>query len=286
MIPVVFIHKGGVKNDSGYLRHALQLASRRNSEVVLIGDSNDLPHIPIGDYLPRGEEFTQLYQHMNTNPEEFELFCFQRWFVLLEFMERENVDTCLHLDSDVLLFADAQEEWAGYQQYAFTLSSGHCAHTSFFTKPGLSAFCDYLLESYSAMSPLNKQLTRIHAEMVEQQLPGGICDMTLFQLFKDRGAWPIGEMTEVVDGKTWDHNMRVNHGYRMLEWHDEDLVDEQLKDIRFAGGVPHAWLTDQKRWIRFNSLHFQGHAKRLVGKYARGESLSERTELEPPIPLP
>ena len=40
-----------------------------------------------------------------------ELFCFQRWFVLYEFMKEQKIDKVFCMDSDVLLYTDASEDF-------------------------------------------------------------------------------------------------------------------------------------------------------------------------------
>ena len=105
MIPVVYIHSGA----QDYLRCAIESARKLNSEVILLGNeanksfSNqwfDMDELAGERY----EAFKKTYVHMSTNPYEFELVCFKRYFSLLPYMEREKVERCVMVDSDILTY--------------------------------------------------------------------------------------------------------------------------------------------------------------------------------------
>jgi hypothetical protein len=92
---IAFVHNG----NSWYLPYALNQAKAANgdSDVVLIGncDAYESVHlVQIESLRDKGsDEFRRRYDHMSANGHEFELFCWLRWFYLLQYMRREHVNS-------------------------------------------------------------------------------------------------------------------------------------------------------------------------------------------------
>jgi len=91
----------------------VQQASKNNN-VHVINDELINTHLT--------PEFSNVYKHLSTNDYNFELMCFNRWFILLNYMKAKNINMCFHIDSDVLLFSDVEKDYINYEQYDFTLS--------------------------------------------------------------------------------------------------------------------------------------------------------------------
>ena len=103
MLPVVIINTG----NPHYLKTVITQAKFFGNKTILIGDASNAPlgdHVDMNQYANQAVEFQRYYVHLTTNGYQYELFCLQRWFILLEFMKAQGLDKCLHLDSDVLLF--------------------------------------------------------------------------------------------------------------------------------------------------------------------------------------
>lgn len=272
MIPVVFVHFGASPD---HLRLAIEQARKWNDDVVCIGDRGArrwlCPRgVPLelqrdGATIDAGDAalFGRAYAHLSMNHYAFELQCFQRWFVLREWMRAEQVNRCLYLDSDVLVFANAEMEWAQWHEFGFTLSMGSSAHTSFWKADVLSAFCEFLLRTYRDRDRTFRDMDRIFREMRAQSLPGGISDMALLKRFAETAGLPVGEMSAIREGTYWDHNLNVSDGFRMKPLPDGRTV----KEIDFSTRtVPYGY--DQNGgMVQFKSIHFQGQAKDLMGAY-------------------
>ena len=263
MIPVILIHLG----DSDYLHHTFARALQMNREVILIGNSlTTLPHEDVDKYKLDANVFEQHYRHLSGNHAEFELFCFQRWFILSEFMHTNNLETVFYQDSDVLLYADVNSEWKHYEQYDFTLVQGTCASNSYFKRDGLDRFCRFVMSTYEKRDKLFQEFESIYIAMTAQGLPGGICDMTLFRYYKaSNDPPPVGEMCAIDEkNATWDHHLRAPDGYRMRQ---ED--GETIKDVVFLSGLPHVYNLSMQQNIRFKSLHLQGQTKAFAEKWTK-----------------
>ena len=259
--PVIFVHFG----NPTYLAAAIESAQRFNRRVILIGDeknavlSDRVTHVDIARHFEQAHAFQALYEHMSTNHITVERFCFMRWFALRDYLDRNGLEVCLYLDSDVLLFANATREY--HERFAgarldFTLSAGSSGHTSYMTRAGLGRFCDFVWETYANKTGERYQsLLRLDRRLREAGERGGITDMTLLELYKDLHPERVGETTEIVNGATYDHNFNRSAGYEMIG---------EIKRVFFFEDVPFVRHLERDRFIRFASLHFQGVAKFAV----------------------
>jgi hypothetical protein len=102
-LPIVFLHN----TNSDYLKYSLGQAKHSDPEsrIYLIGDiSNDcydfVEHHSFSNYFQGALDFSKIYRHYNTTSYEYEIFCFQRWYILLEFLVNNQIEKCLYVDSD------------------------------------------------------------------------------------------------------------------------------------------------------------------------------------------
>lgn len=254
MIPVVIIHKHGAKDDRYPLDQVVGQAQKFGNATYVI-DDEPLAEMHLEDYWEDAAKFEPYYVHLSGNHRAFELFCIQRWYVLRRWMRHQGFDRVLYTDSDVLLYCNAEEQYEPYRECALTLALGSSAATSYFTLAGLEAFCDFVDSVYIGQNAILAEFKRIYAEMQAQGLPGGISDMALFKFFKAEARHVrVGEMTEVHDGATWDHNINSGDGY---------VMKNGIKRIEWIDKKPYG--TRNGGFVRFNSLHFQGGGgKRLL----------------------
>ncbi len=258
-LPIVVIHV----NNNDYLLYCLAQAKQSNpqSDVILLGEaSNDCynfaVHEPIFDYIKEAHNFVKFYKHISANSFNFELFCFQRWFILKEFMRAKKLEKCVCIDSDVLLYADVTEEQKKFADRDLTLSAGTSPHCTFVNNfLVLENFCNFLIEMYANSAIL---------ERLQNNLYGIVSDMTAFEEFARREDVKIGELSAIIDGATYDLNINESEGFEMAGG---------VKNIYFVENKPFCRHLDLQRAIQFNILHFQGYqTKKLMKDYFRGES--------------
>ncbi len=258
-IPIVFIHQGW----GPYLEYALLQARRSNpdSPIFVIGGQKaggfDGVTLVNDDEIFQGAaHFARVYRHLSAHARHFELFCFQRWFMLSSFLQISGISRCFAIDSDVLLFTDISRDAERFSECDLT----HLAQTGplngFINSPALlAAFCDHITKSYS--DNLEKW-TAWFADSQAQGLGGGVSDMTIFHDFRQQ--FPVdsplfADLTAIRDGIAYDHSIHCADGYQMKF---------RRKVIRWEGGLPHAFHLETRRWIRFYSIHFQGPSKPLM----------------------
>ena len=160
---IVFVHQG----NRWYLPYVMRQAVSVNKsahDVTLLGDTehgDGVSTVPLeGLRSVWSDQFVKLYEHMSTNSERFELFCWLRWFYLLQYMQLEHVTHVLHLDTDALLYSSIQELHGVYggmmtdcglmvpEQDFSSFMWFASGHISYWTRAFLERFCDFVLRSF------------------------------------------------------------------------------------------------------------------------------------------
>jgi len=279
--PIIFCHFGFCS----YLQYSLKQAKRSNPNcrIILLTDEAQ-PDIPDGidvydvyDYFKGAAEFAVHYEHMNTNPFHFELACFQRWFVIKDFCETQGIEKFFYCDSDVMLYVDIEEAEEHFENCAFTVTSNISWGITFNTTSILKFFCSVCNGIYSGRDRINNFKLQAHFQVLqENNLPGGVCDMTIVELFRKEPLTPpglVGEMSAIVkeeitdtescfvDWKysTFDHNINQHEGYSMKDG---------IKEVTWKNGLPYCYNIFLDKEVLMCCLHFQGPAKLKMAEFS------------------
>jgi hypothetical protein len=86
--------------------------------------------------------------------------------------------------------------------------------------------------------------------------------MTLLEFYSYLNCGMIGEMMHIIDGSTYDHNINESDQYFRMS-------GQNIKEVSFFEGLPYCHQTTTGKEIRFNTLHFQGPAKRFLADYVK-----------------
>ncbi len=97
--------------------------------MILLGTPQNAHYHDLGvefhdynDFFADAAKFEHIYIHCGyCTSRLFEIFCFQRWLILREFLTRSSYSLALHIDSDVLLFSNVQEEGKRFRCFDLTL---------------------------------------------------------------------------------------------------------------------------------------------------------------------
>ncbi len=214
-IPIVFIHL----SNSEYLPYTLGQAKMKNlnSPVILIGDdtNNVFPfatHVHMNRYCKQAVEFQKIYKHFSPNGFIFEQFCFLRWFLLRDFMLAHGLKRVLHVDSDVLLYADVNAEQANWKDAELSVVNGEYAGNMFVNGTrGLEDLCAIIWDMYAAPGADE----RLAALLESRRCPGrfAVSDMAAMRNLFDANRHRMAEMTGIQpDGSYWDMNVRSGRG--------------------------------------------------------------------------
>ncbi len=282
-LPVVFIHRGY----SAYLEFSLRQAKAAcpGSEIILLGDaSNDrfdfVTHAHAADFFESASRFAGLYRHISTNSREYELFCFQRWFVLEDFLRGSGragpVFVC---DSDVMLYSDlAALRATRFKDCEVGLSSlndlSYSAATSYWTLDALSSLNRFMEGFYGDEAKLSETEALWKSRWAEGRL-GGYCDMSVIADF--RRAFPsmkLSNLVDVFDGAAFDDQVNSPEGYKRTF-----AFKRGAKAFVWRGGVPYCRDAESGEDVRFLCVHCQGPAKYMMASLYTGPDFPGRRKL-------
>jgi hypothetical protein len=94
---------------------------------------------------------------------------------------------------------------------------------------------------------------------------GGVCDMTLFDRYRQAHPERAGDAGAIWNASSHDNNLRRADGYELRRGY---------KRLTWIGGQPHARRLDTGELVRLGSLHFQGGAKLLIPFFAHRRDAS------------
>lgn len=260
-----------------YMNESLGQAKKSGNEVWLLGQSHHLAdkHFFLENYQAYARQFDEVYVHMTSNAERFERMAFRRWFIIQEFMEKEEVDRVFLCENDVLLFANISEVLHEITGSALSIPeqlheldwcvSGHAA---LWTLEDISRFCKFSLDFYQ------NQLHRLQKKWKWHQstgTPGGICDMTLLYLFWKENNY-IRNLNAVIGEGFFDHNISDDKNEFLGEYARDWL---RIKKIRSRKGYFEAYNKKLNKWVKCHSLHFSGSAKRFLPMYLTSSKKSD-----------
>lgn len=218
--PVFFVHTG----KQYYLKRTIKQAERCCERVILLGDESNINVASEGynqfDYLnEKWNQFVKVYKHMSPNPENYELACFRRYFVIYEFLKRNNLSSAVMVDSDEMLYVDLSN-W-NFEDYdaAMTMLPSEwkydwsiCPAVMYFTIDVLESLIDYMIYIYT--SSVEIFIPKLEAHKKEG-IHGGICDMTLVYLwYQNQKSFKVYDFYEDKYEGWFDSNIGLDDNGR------------------------------------------------------------------------
>jgi len=258
-VPIIIVHRGS----QYYLKYCINQVRYTNptAPIYLLGDESNnhypgVQHLPVERYMTTARQFEAIYKHLSARPYDYELFCIQRWFVILEMMTDLSLTSCIHLDSDMLVYSNLTDILLPYQSRLLAGFYGSPHILYFGQRDTLADFCHRITESYTNPVLLQRLEAKYQQFLNGEAFHGfvGISDMDLLMEYLDdhRDEWQ--DLNIVHNDGVFESNISVSEGYR-LDW-----VKNQ-KSFNWQNGIPYAYSLALQRWIRQHTLHCQGAAK-------------------------
>ena len=264
-IPVFIFHIGNPE----YLKIVVEQASKKN-EVHLLGDKSNKDACSIWDeaekyVLEDFRLFEKVFFQMSDYSLEFDLNCFKRFFIMKNYMIANNINNMVFADSDLMIYTDFTEYYATHKchvalsiperqdNYRWTAQ----AHCSFWTLDYLIDFLDYVTETYKTNNDLLKKKYNYH---IENNLKGGVCDMTLLYLWsKDKSG--VHNIARTMENSVFDHCLGSPDNYYDNEFSYNKLL--HAKKVFFKNEIPF-FKSNNGDYIEARVIHCQGSAKTLI----------------------
>lgn len=262
MSTIIYVHTG----DSFYLLPNLlhTRAYNPNAKIILLGDKKNayveewgFGHFLLDEYMNLAHQFEQVYVHYSPNSYQFELFCFQRWFAISEFAQKQHLEKFLVCDTDAFLYCNIDDEFDKYSNVDFTITRNGTPCFTYFSKDSIKRFVEYITWCYTSKVG-KKRIEDYHQRLVKGNKGYGISDMSAFVAWEQLG----GAMAIHVDvpnkSIAYDHNfIDVNDGYKM---------DGSHKLIAWENDIPYEFLASTGEKILIKGIHLQGKSKYLIHK--------------------
>ena len=105
---------------------------------------------PIEEYSDsQCKEFEKNFINLSPNPASLESVWLKRWIILLNFINKNNINKVLYLDNDVALFTPIEQWPSEILQGHFCLSKGSSPHSNLITQAdALEGFVDFFCRLY------------------------------------------------------------------------------------------------------------------------------------------
>eukprot|EP01038_Epipyxis_sp_PR26KG_P006355 gene6355-8754_t len=213
LIPVVYVFYGN--HIPMYLKINIEVASRKNPVIIITdissnpaGSRTESSHSAlrkvlfedINKYSVLARDYEPYYRHLcpnhNHQRKMYEMQCIQRWFVLKEFMEGNNIPVAFFGDGDVAVFVNVTDAYELRSKCDSIINIEHQAHdyhwvgageTSFWTIPAITDFTIFTMSMY-----------KDHLKTLEMKFKNhrsAVVDMSILWL------WWVGHHRNDVD---WD----------------------------------------------------------------------------------
>lgn len=268
---IVFFHCGRLPR---YLLCALESARVFNSEARIFLISDQIcpwPKLKVETILleevlhPGLEEFRQCYRHTSAAKEDYERICFERWFYIEQLIINNNLERVLYLDSDCLLFSEADDLFRHMPEKTLGASHGGGPACTFI-RGRINAFLDLIVEKFRDEKFMHLKMD----ELKNSQAGGGMAnltDMTLIEIFT----------TSHPQGYVYPNNLHAGHIDHCINFPDGmeclDIVHRkrQRKRVYWTQKqnllIPSFKEEGTGRFVPALAIHYQSGAKRLIRRF-------------------
>ncbi len=254
---IIFIHRG----ESWYLYYTVKQARyyHPGANIVVISDCPQERLVryaevhSIWDFWQGAEEVSSVYEHHSVNSPEFELFCFQRWFVIRDFLKSRAARRVIHLDSDILVYDDLFDDFSRMGGASLGIVGFQGAFCMLIPKPKvISDFCDRVLRLYGEE---RESLSSLYKEWTSKSEYVAVSDMHALHTFVAEHDLSTLDLSIVCGGSVYDTVIHESDGFDMRDG---------LKATEWNRGKPHVKRSASEEQVRLKTIHCQGDSKNRI----------------------
>ncbi len=266
-----------------YLKYNLEITSKYNN-VYLIGDDsvrfleNDNENITFIDIkIFQKSKKIELYKNnfinYSSNSFEFEWFCFERVLLIESFIKKFNLERIFYLDSDNVMLT-------GINNFNFTNSSAYIIPTNqeqFGMAGSIHAglidleFCSKFSQLYEDIYINKSKFNLIESKInyhKSNNIPGGICDMTLyFLMYKQNLIKPQNLLEPFYDKKNEEYIFMNNYNYSDGYFGKNNFEMKKGKIRIYRNNLVYDIVNNKK--VKIANIHFQGAGKKYLNRYTK-----------------
>lgn len=245
--PIIFCHYGFSK----YLPYVFDCAkiSNPNKKIILLGDESNkevslrcgVEHFNLKDF-DFGEElktFDSTYRLITSQSfdsykhgEDWNKFVFRKWFILLNFLEKNDIEKFWHFDSDNMIFQDLEKIEHRYADIDFTeQSDGNCIKGFFGNRQIIHKYNQKINEVFSRKD----FLIETEKVMKDYKDPCSFNEMSVYAIFKAEEKFQTTRLATIIEDSFFDDLLCRNQGMKMekLPLGEDSKVVHMNQDGRF-----------------------------------------------------
>ena len=256
--PICFVHRG----DSFYLSSAISQARSSNPEnpIIFLGDRSNsfysgVEHYSYSDYFEEAKKFENKFtkDYFPNYQHPWILFNYQKYFMLRDFCQKNNIKKMLLIDSDVLVYDKISPYFEFYKSFDLTVSSPNQLNTA---QASFSIIND---------TSIFEKLCLIYEE---------ICSKPAHQVLKDFNVDGLTEMVglgvllarqpdTVCNTYKIETDFVINHSIHLKERFE---MDGDFMKIYWSNNLPYVKDVATQKLYKTPHIHFHGKGKWLMGK--------------------
>lgn len=278
-IPTVVVHRGY----KSYVKHCVQLTSKKNL-IYIIGSrdlefltniNKNIKFIDIDKYANKKEirEYEKFFTNYSTYNLEFAWYCFERIFILEEFLKDFSFSKAFHIDSDNAVFVDVNkinfEKNIAYHvsQFQNNLNMNASVHSALLDLD----FCEQYKQLYNDIY-MNKSKFELIEEKykhhLNNNLKGGVVDMTLYYLLDKYKLINIQNLMKPVFDNEGNKNVFINNINMSEGFNSLNNFEMKRKKIKIYKKNFVKDIVNQE-FLKLASMHFQGTAKKNLNFFTK-----------------
>ena len=259
------------------LRNKVYLIGDTSNQETFVGNPNVI-HIHVdsfeGDDMNEINRMKACFVNYSTNPYAYELSCFLRVFYLDLLMKRTGITRFFHADSDCIVLEDLSKLPFNSQTSIHYSLQKFCQqrkpfhmvgsiHNSLLNPEFCSKFMQLCFDVYENGTKFHLIEPKIRWHR-ENNIVGGICDMTFYYLMYSEGIVDVTDLNEIIvfdaEPCIFDHQVTGPYGYlgentyKMTRGYKDILISNHKFYVKTTTNIP----------VRALSLHFQGHSKQIL----------------------
>jgi hypothetical protein len=278
--PLYIFHIG----DQEYFKKCVEINSLRNKVYIVGNDTNkdlfknnqNVFHYHVKN-IDNGEvnRFKRCFVNYSSHDASYEIKCFLRVFYLKQLMLITGINKFFHIDSDCVVFDNISEIFNqnpqitnaySVQKFCDKTNPHHmvgCIHNGLMSLKLCDVFIQLCYDIYENKSKLYLIQNKINYHK-QNNLGGGICDMTFFWLIYSEKLCEIHDLNDIIvfenENCAFDHNVNIDYGflgdgtYKMTNNIKKIIIKDEKK---YA-------ISNSDEMIRLLSIHYAGGAKRIL----------------------
>lgn len=281
-LPILFLQLGS--KTSLFFDEVLQQAVLSNGKenVFILTDTNfelyrQYNCIDISDYTHTNRIFDKLYHHHSTNSYFFEKTCFDRWFIINDFITDHSIDHFFYADCDVLILNDLKPVYENFIMgkydgstmfFQYGENSVTSAHTSFWNAKLLTDFCKFINTTYANSQAFDAILKDTQeGKFLDNR---NVSDMILLDVFRTQTKPnTLNLLLLEGEGICFDFNVNVSFNGNKHSYVISNITHIK-KLTRYKNSIYGCveQTGSKKTYVNFCTLHFQGYlTKTLIPCY-------------------